>query len=436
MKWIIIVSLLIAAIIGLGIVSLKIRESNVELKADKDALLLDKNRLTEEGATLRTDLAGMTANRDALAQEKDRLTEEGVMLRTNLAEMTANRDALALEKDHLTEEGVMLRTDLAEMTASRDALASDKDQLTEEGVMLRTDLAEMTANRDALASDKDQLTEEGVTLRTDLAEMTANRDALALDKDRLTEEGVTLRTGLAKMPSSRDALVDAHGEIEDLLTEIERLRILREPLILETYRTSFGCTGSMEPKLTCLDEATYLTNFQPSEITVGTVISFTPIEECKLDSERVAHRVMEIKIVEGIHYYWPKGDNNRKADNCWIPETLVNGYIIEIYKNVNPERAELRDQINSAWAEYRAVADEYDELLQEHEDICDTRTVEVGRCVLREPYYSQAVALSNRLHLLRPRLNLLNNYLDCLINVARQDQYTGNHCSISSETGE
>ena len=68
--------------------------------------------------------------------------------------------------------------------------------------------------------------------------------------------------------------------------------------------------------------------------------------------ERVAHRVVKIKLEGGIHYYWPKGDNAEEADGCWIPETNIYAYIIKVHKNTHPYKADLRNSVNDAKAEF------------------------------------------------------------------------------------
>ena len=68
---------------------------------------------------------------------------------------------------------------------------------------------------------------------------------------------------------------------------------------------------------------------------------------------------MKIEIRDGKHYYWPKGDNNRKADGCWVPETNVRGYVTRIHRGVRPENAELRDHVNDARETYYDLLDQH-----------------------------------------------------------------------------
>ena len=150
------------------------------------------------------------------------------------------------------------------------------------------------------------------------------------------------------------------SQISGLESEIEDLKDDRKPLLVDSYRVNFRCTGSMGPKITWLDSATMLRNFRPEDVKVGTVISFKPTAMCDTDgSKGVLHRVLHVKVTRCVHYFWPKGDNSDKADGCWIPESNVNGYIIKIHKNTRMKNVNLRNSVNAAedlkdrsWADY------------------------------------------------------------------------------------
>ena len=144
-----------------------------------------------------------------------------------------------------------------------------------------------------------------------------------------------------------------------LRVELDELYERRQPLILSKQQereTGFKCTGSMEPLLTCLDTATWVYAFAPEEIIVGATIRYERAA-CHPDSAQkrtIAHRVMDIRVADNVYYYWPKGDNNLSADDCWVPHTAVKGYIVAIHRNTNPENAELRNKVNASWATYLA----------------------------------------------------------------------------------
>ena len=219
---------------------------------------------------------------------------------------------------------------------------------------------------------------------------------------------------LTTVRADLDEIMDTYGnidmlneEVASLETEIAELEERREPLILETHRSGFACTASMEPKLTCLDEATWLDNFQARDIVIGATISFKPTEECNLGGERVAHRVVEMKEADGVFYFWPKGDNNRRADGCWIPEENVDAYIIETHKDVlaDTPNAELRELYNKALEDYRDAGDAYSNYCKRHTSI-------VGGCTVSGSHFSRALALFRELDAPRERLGCWRGIID------------------------
>ena len=251
---------------------------------------------------------------------------------------------------------------------------------------------------------------------------TANREWTA-KHNAVTEENGQLRTERDALQNRYSALEAKNGTIEQLQSEeswlqaeISRLEEMRKPLILghdTTGRSGFACTGSMEPKITCLDEATWLTDFEPEDIVVGTTISFNPdCEEDQPDDRGTAHRVMKIEVRDGVHYYWPKGDNNLEADGCWVPEQHVRGYIVEIHRDVRPANATLRTAVNLAKAERNrllVLLDEAEERLDQADTAVENArsnyraviaqfcgaNVEPQNCSLPDYQYNQAIASYN-----------------------------------------
>ncbi|MBF8267403.1 MAG: hypothetical protein HW388_911, partial [Dehalococcoidia bacterium] len=236
-----------------------------------------------------------------------------------------------------------------------------------------TQLADKTTENAALTADLGATREQLAITETKLADRTTEKAALTADLG-------TTREQLASKTADYEALIGAVGQLEavrnekdtlltrvtSLQNEIAQLEAQRKPLIVESYRGGFKCTGSMEPKITCLDEVTWLANFKPQDIVIGAVIAFTPTAECYLSSSGVAHRVIGIKVEAGIYYYWPKGDANPTPDGCWIPQANVRGYIIELHKDVRPENQALRDMVNSARAALDQAEAAYDQADQDY----------------------------------------------------------------------
>ena len=204
------------------------------------------------------------------------------------------------------------------------------------------------------------------------------------------------------LSASVASVEDLEKQAEQLREQIKELKALREPLILGPggrYRGGLRCTGSMEPVITCLDEATWVADFQPEAIVVGTTISFAPDG---WGGDGAAHRVTDVKVEGGVYFYWPKGDNNSAADGCWVPHTDVLAYITEIHRGVRPENAELRQHVNGAkaavdeaWAAAEAAWATLEERDAGYQALIDRYCgvgVNPSDCALPEPQYSETIA--------------------------------------------
>ena len=136
-----------------------------------------------------------------------------------------------------------------------------------------------------------------------------------------------------------------------------------------------------------------MVDFRPEDVVAGTTISFNPdCWEEEPDDMWTAHRVMDIKVEDGVYYYWPKGDANDEPDGCWIPHFNVDGYIIEIQKGVVPENVDLRDRVNAASAALDAAEDAYRDQLERH---CGTHHPPTT-CYISQPYYDEVIELYDR----------------------------------------
>ena len=223
---------------------------------------------------------------------------------------------------------------------------------------LEGSLANVVARNEALSNGLNTAHERNSELASELWQAEAQNKELA-DYQRRYEE----------LSSADGAVEQLERRAQELREEIEELWQQRQYGYALTYRnqSSLQCTGSMEPTMTCLDLVTWDNDFAPEDITVGMVISYDP--NC-WDEEAVgigtSHRVMDIKVEDGVHYYWPKGDGNAEPDGCWIPHTSVYGYVTAVQKNIYMENAELRDQVNAAKADYESAEDSYRDLLERY----------------------------------------------------------------------
>ena len=320
---------------------------------------------------------------------------------------------LVREKQRLTGSLQELEEDYQEASDAKDEarrdnldLVADNKNLADEVLTLDHDLevsaatnAELVAENQTQAQDIGALEGANAILTGNNERMQGRIERLDADLTEATSRNVSLSTELRELETAHADLVRQTGDItrlerrvQSLRTEIAELQKKRQPLLLESSKGYFRCTGSMEPKITCLDSATYLDNFLPEDIVVGSVIAFRPTSSCDLESDGVVHRVMRVKVDNGVHYYWPKGDANLEDDGCWIPEGNVRGYVIELHKNTAPQNRELRDYVNRA-------SEEADEAWEEYKDkfraYCGFAPLSGRTCYLSGGRYGEVNRLGN-----------------------------------------
>ena len=280
-----------------------------------------------------------------------------------LDETRSSLDDLVQALDPLQQDALDLRRINATLRSDNEALVGYLNTSLLESAGLADDLDAATLAHDgvrgeliAAETQVTTLTAEKGVIESQLGEMTRWFETRNDDYNTLSERHERLQQTAA-------TLAELEARIGELHTEIAELEEQRRPLFLASQRIhnlSFLCTGSMEPKLTCLDSATWMRDFSPEEIVVGTIINFDNTA-CWEDSTggSTAHRVVDVQVIDGVHHYWPKGDAHANADGCWVPHIAVDGYMIEIYKNTVTANAELRDNVNSAKAAYNTAWEAY-----------------------------------------------------------------------------
>ena len=302
-----------------------------ELDRTQSSLRTTEAQLHQESATLVT-------TQDDLYTTVVRLNDAIATLSQTQADLGAER----LTRNRLQEDKTALVADNAALTGSLRAANTENAALTEANASLTDDLAVAEVRETQLET----------RLATEAAVHTETKTVLA-----------SLEAEHAEVTKTANEFIALYGDVEALRREIVSLREQRRPLLLKTQRDALACTGSMEPKLTCLDEVTFLRNYAPADITIGTTVVFQGEKECVLHGPTqwlfgnryrpclqylrplIIHRVLEI----GTHSYLTKGDASRENDG-WIPVDDVVGYVIEVHRNVNPENARLRDAVNDALA--------------------------------------------------------------------------------------
>ena len=278
-------------------------------------------------------------------------------LRQKSATLTATRaelHAVALRHNGVVE---VLNDTLADLSAER----LTRNQLQQDKNDLQSDNTAIVANNSALTGSLQTLSSENATLTADLAAAGRRGERLTAELVAETTAHTSTKAALSAQEAEHGELLSLHGDVEALRGEIAVLREQRTPLLLKTDRDDLACTGSMEPKLTCLDEVTILRNYDPADIVVGSVIVYLGEKECVLrgpvqhlfgnryrpctqyQRPLIIHRVMEI----GPTSYLTKGDANTIEDG-WTDAEDVVGYLIQVHRNVNPENAPLRAAVMAA----------------------------------------------------------------------------------------
>ena len=251
-----------------------------------------------------------------------------------------------------------IQDDLVESNADLRASVELTNALRQEKTVLRSSLDTAEANSLTLSHDLGAavFTQDG--LRSDLNGANAQLDSLSKRHLVLQADHAELNEQFDNVRQTAISIEEMGLRADALRTEIARLEARHKPLVLaRTAERGSLCTGSMEPKKTCLDTATYLLDFDPADIVVGTVISFES-QSCWPDEpaySNTSHRVKDTSYRNGIYFFWPKGDANSEADGCWVPHTAVNGYMIEVHKNTTPDNATLRNNVNSTRVAYEAA---------------------------------------------------------------------------------
>ena len=404
-----------------AILLLQLNGANAELDTTRnrlEAAQAQNEQLTTNLAAAREQLDGKTAENVTLTAD---LSAANTQLGSAAAEITGLRSELKVTKERLTAkttENETLTADLQATTERLTAKAAESETLTADLEATTERLTAKTAENETLTADLATTTEhlttktaENATLTADLATTTEQLTTKTAQLSDKTSEHQALTARYETLTTRHEALIEEAGELEEakdqrdalvlrvdsltlragnLQQEIAELERRREPLIVDSYTRGFKCTGSMEPKITCLDTATWLTDFYPEDIVIGAVISFTPTAACELGSGPVAHRVMSVRRgASGDYYYWPKGDANSQDDGCWIPHTNVNGYMIELLLNTNLENSGLRNRVNTAKAAWDEARQNYE---QKRLEYCGSVT---GACTLSGARYNEVIRLLN-----------------------------------------
>ena len=343
-------------------IELEIRKAlNVNLESENSALLSQKEGLESARSALEVSLG------DALSESAG-LQVDLRVANAQAQEQEARYERLSSERDDLAAQHEDLGFRHSDLQVQYEKLGLQRDDLADRHEDLGFRHSDLQVQYEKLGLQRDDLADRHEDLGFRHSDLQAQYEKLGLQRDELAAQFEDLSFRHSDLQLAVGTVDDLRTKASALRDEIEELEEWRRPLILalDSAATSgFKCTGSMEPTITCLDRATFLTNFRPEDIVVGATISFNPnCWEDGASGRGAAHRVADIELRGGIYHYWPKGDASDEPDGCWIPQTSVRGYIIEIHKNAVPENAELRDQVNAARAAFVAAREAYRDLLE------------------------------------------------------------------------
>ena len=347
-----IVMLVMGAVTAGGILmGLELNQRNVTIRHTENELHVTSQELSAQVGR-NAELTSVNRNLSASLEDEKTRNAELLSINDGLTNDLASAEAHVIELADDLQGAIDTNADLVSDNESlhhdlRLSEASNKG-LRERNGTLTSNLRESVTRANALETELEQVSEKNETLTSNFRESVARANALEMELEQINARYDVLVGVAGDVDQLRAEAGNLEGEIASLRASIAELTTQRAPLILESSIGGFRCTGSMEPKLTCLDTATWLDNFVPEDIVVGTIVSFRPVEECELDSDSVAHRVMDIKNEDGVYYFWPQGDANDEPDGCWIPEGNVDSYIIEVQKNVRPKNETLRNAVNHA----------------------------------------------------------------------------------------
>ncbi len=365
-----------------------------------DSARAEKTALDAEYTELEARYAGTLDDLAALRVEHETQQVDMATLRADHDALTDDLRAVTLERDEARGRQAELETEMAEMQSSMSTMQSDTDTMRDDMDVLKRINERLEGRMESLSLELETAQKqrsEALTRARSLEGRVGSMDSLRLTIDRLSEQK------------------------QDLEAEIEELKVRREPLLLEpggTMTVWFKCTGSMEPKITCLDKATVITDIRPADIVVGTVLMFkcrrgtVPGDDPGEFDWGAAHRVIEVRVVNGVHYYLPKGDasDSEDPDPCWVHEDGVDGYLTALHKNVRMENAALRDAVLDARDAFRASTQAYRDVRQRVCGAPDATVCPAG------PQYAAVTAAYDR------HIEAYHTY-NCWLNHAREAEY-------------
>ena len=320
--------------------------------AQVEAMLVDQIEATDH-------IFGMVGS---LESQNADLERDALTMRATIVALTTENESIGKQIADSHDQRIGLTDSLNEARADLDHARAENKQLS-----------------DALVDERTKLSQDNSDLQQRIDGLVVTNVSLGDTIQSLKEQNDALGRSLGGLQSKYETLTDMVEDVETLKAtilaleeDIAVLEALRKPLVpLDVVETFPVCTGSMEPKITCMDSVVELRDFRPEDIIVGAVIAFyKPGDDPdNAFTSQVLHRVMGIKTEDSVRYFWTKGDANREPDGSWVPEGNVTAYVVSIIEDTRPENADLRADVNDArrrfydfWDAWEAAEARYDEI--------------------------------------------------------------------------
>ena len=325
-------------------------ETRAELTATSESLTGAERQIRShetEIADLRDSVDALMAQNDSLSNAIESLETEGSSLLAQVVQLQDELDNLDGQKVRVEAAVRDLEDEKADLESENETLGGANDKLF--------------AQVSSLAEEKNEIQDLNRRLTAQKATLTELNDRLEREQARLSEEVEDFRAANESVTTLEGQISELEGQIGELGVAIRELEEQRKPLILKTFNSNPRCTGSMEPKVTCLDTTVMLENFRPEDIVAGTIIIY---DDPTQEGDTILHRVADVKVEGDIHYFWPKGDAVDEPDGYWVSQDDVIGYLIGLEENSRMVNFDLRKKVNDSRKDLDAKTEQ---LTMEHE---------------------------------------------------------------------
>ena len=256
--------------------------------------------------------------------------------------------------DNLVQEQVALQDRLSSLEEQHTSLQGRYEEIRHQQSNLQVSYDAAILENEVQTQRENSLSERLDSLRDELESQSKRNQELETENSSLslTIEDISNQYKQAQEEMSNLRAINA--SISASVSELEAR-------LSDYYVGGFFCTGSMAPYIECGDEVVWKGTVDPTDISVRTVIGFQAPASCgSLSGKLIAHRVTEIRIVNGEPVYQTQGDNNSSPDPCWILLQNVRGVLALLREDARPEDVVDTAQYERAKQEAQNIQAQYD----------------------------------------------------------------------------